>query len=419
MAKRGQTPIAEERRLYGFLERMDTPEADGTVSTLAMRRTNFVFDAIDERSFIEGDFRPENPRAMPLVRVSTTEGNFRRRSGLEDNLLQEGGWYRLQCVSRPGGAYVWTAIADDGQAFRPELSGALAEITYLPDGEGPAPTEISTTQSWNAGRKLRDTYNIPAKAENRRKAITAVKRALRGQSQIFVEAVDVGQGSFVSIHNGTRTLIFFDVGEPLWFNAASMPRQGVRFRKPIPGAVVILSHWDYDHYSRAFRDEDLRNLVWIAPGGSVGPRAKKFADGLGRLYALPYKTSFTASLIRLFWGKGTDRNNSGIIVRVNANGRWILLTGDASYEWIAFHMKRKLNGLIVPHHAAQSSHPPHVKIPKPVASCKPAKAVACSGHHNKYKHPSMAVLAEHANRGWHVCITGRVNTYPGRGNKLI
>lgn len=123
----------------------------------------------------------------------------------------------------------------------------------------------------------------------------------------------------VSMHDTQRSRVFFDAGHPLWFNLKSLPPNGVQFLPPANDAVVILSHWDYDHYSRGIFDPSLRRLVWIAPDDRAGPNAKKFADSLGpRLFVLPAGHSMSVGHIKVTRANGADRNNSGIVARIRA-----------------------------------------------------------------------------------------------------
>ena len=176
---------------------------------------------------------------------------------------------------------------------------------------------------------------------------------------------------------------------------------------------IVLSHWDYDHYSRARIDQALKDLLWVAPAGAVGPNTKRFADSLPRLIALSYGQKATIGRLRLSWATGPqdDRNNSGIIARVRSGERKILLTGDASYAHIPADAQSNLSAVSVPHHASARDA---AAVPDPLGP-KPRAIVSC-GIPNRYGHPSASVLDSHTTAGWTVQVSGRVPGYR-RGNK--
>ena len=87
---------------------------------------------------------------------------------------------------------------------------------------------------------------------------------------------DVGQASFVTlVDNQGREFVHFDVGAPTSFNKHTFPKP---FAHTIcADAIVILSHWDWDHLHGAHLWPDLLKCNWIVPNQIVGPGAARLA----------------------------------------------------------------------------------------------------------------------------------------------
>lgn len=125
----------------------------------------------------------------------------------------------------------------------------------------------------------------------------------------FVGVYDVGQGNCnVLVGTGGRPLAFFDLG----YSTAGK-------RQPQPplklclcsNPVVILSHWDQDHYQYYKQDARALSLTWITPEQAASPIAKttkaKIRAAGGALYV---------------WPKGKRLANQGEIRLQHMNFSW-------------------------------------------------------------------------------------------------
>jgi beta-lactamase superfamily II metal-dependent hydrolase len=159
---------------------------------------------------------------------------------------------------------------------------------------------------------------------------------------------------------------------------------------------VVLSHWDYDHYSLAIkRLKGLQNLEWFVPfQSSFGPCANRLLKSIENAGKINFVTAGPVALTRVVsimkcCGQQTNRNDSGLVVRVRTNKGNVLLAGDAGYNFIPTPAKRNLAGLTVPHHGGQGTGvPPNPNAKKAVA------AISC-GIPNRYGHPHSATISSH------------------------
>lgn len=173
---------------------------------------------------------------------------------------------------------------------------------------------------------------------------TAIKEEI-GRTDHPVEWVavyDVGQGNANGICDGAETpLIYFDLGGGVTQNAATFPTALTDFcyaRKP----PVVLSHWDWDHWSAGARFNAASKLKWIVPNQWLGGVHATFAAGLyaaGNLLVWPAgldSISVGQVTILKYSGRGKGRNHTGLAIEVaGPNGQPpILLAGDARYSAI-------------------------------------------------------------------------------------
>src|SRR5262249_12708021 len=155
---------------------------------------------------------------------------------------------------------------------------------------------------------------------------------------------------------------FFDVGAPINPHKRSFPKKSPPIA-PNNRGIVILSHWDYDHYALAYRIPALMGLQWFAPLQKVGPNALKFQQQLGQnLHFIKGDDAYGAFQLRRLSGR--DRNSSGYVLRIDLDGESVLLTGDAEYNHIPDDLKAELTALMLPHHSGGVSAPPAPATPK-------------------------------------------------------
>ncbi|GEM_PF-2927891 len=230
--------------------------------------------------------------------------------------------------------------------------------------------------------------------------------------ELLVRVVDVGQASCNAIHsqpNVNSVLGFYDVGRPLWFQSKSWPTKPPAIHTP-KDAFVVLSHWDYDHYSMALGYKPaLLDLKWYAPFPlHPGPIVKRVITRLGS--NLSFITAATQRIFRgvLLYactGPANNRNQCGYAMQVQTSQGNILLTGDADYQYIPLPAQHGLKGLVISHHGGTNTGTP----PTPLGSL--GNAVVSFGIPNKYNHPESTQINRHASVGW-VVIASNWTKHP-------
>ncbi|MEQ9561762.1 MAG: hypothetical protein RLN69_04515, partial [Woeseiaceae bacterium] len=240
----------------------------------------------------------------------------------------------------------------------------------------------------------------------------------------FVSVLDVGQGNANALwsnHGGAH--LYFDVGGGVLQHAKTYP-PSMKFcvsRDP----VIILSHWDWDHWSSAaVRGHPyLRRLTWIVPDqGSLPGVHASFAEQLimdgATVYRWPdewKEKQFGQLTIQRCTGRG--RNDSGLALLIDApdgTDRRVLLTGDASYESIpaiANNRSDPFHAVVAPHHGGK----PHVTNPLialPTRS-KLRRLIYSYGSPNYYGHPHYRTQHQHRQAKWYAKQTR--HTVPSQG----
>ena len=199
----------------------------------------------------------------------------------------------------------------------------------------------------------------------------------------FVLVNDVGQGNWNEYHCGNNIPLVFDIGADRYASNKSarsligqiLPQYQSLEKKP----VVIISHWDLDHYRCLLSMSDLEiNLFdcFIVMETLPTATAKKAYDlieknlGVNILAVterLPTKKAASlmihplhkAKKLSIYQGVGNNTNNTGFIVAVSNNHTIVLLSGDCSWSQLNHltraegqHKKKRLCHLVVPHHGS-------------------------------------------------------------------
>jgi len=208
---------------------------------------------------------------------------------------------------------------------------------------------------------------------------------------------DVGQGNCnAPLCDEGFVLIYYDFGGGVLGNRATFPKffDPCFTRKP----SVILSHWDWDHWSAAQRvAEFLPPTPWIVPRQSLGGVHRKFLTRLEETCEVnvwPAGLSSIGSNIRIEKCTGAGRNHSGLAVILESphmDGQRILLTGDARYSAIPSALELPFTSVVVPHHGGSSRG---TRIPS--SDARPNGRIAYSyGLPNIYGHPLESTSIRH------------------------
>jgi hypothetical protein len=205
---------------------------------------------------------------------------------------------------------------------------------------------------------------------------------------------DVGQGAATALLQDGVPVLYFDLGGSAIGNWPSFPvvLQKFCFTANPP---VVLSHWDWDHWSSALRDHEALSRDWILP-------IQNGAGDLGGVHAR-FIAMLRANGAKLWWwdydlqrldllhldgqvyrarGPASSRNESGLALRIGCPPVQALLPGDASIANVhAFG--QPLDYLVVPHHGGQSEL---ADLPRPLRKTR-SHLVYSYGVENSYLHP--------------------------------
>lgn len=182
-------------------------------------------------------------------------------------------------------------------------------------------------------------------------------------------------------------------------NLATFPKTFKGFESPAP---IILSHWDWDHWSSVSRFPELLENDWITPLPPDKPIQQALAwilNGLGclSLWLPGMPETYRTKHFLLERCTGSTTNDSGIAVTLfgGAKGsKSCLLPGDANYAHVPSVHTERFNALSISHHGGRLHS---MTIPRP----KRGAMAACSvGAGNSYKHPFWETVHAHHDEGW-------------------
>jgi len=391
------------------------------------RLHSIIIDTVDALvSFDQVDlpFEEWKRENLALLRIVTTAKKFAKLAGIGDpndengheNLV--GRWMELQLVPRGklSGPRAQVCRLSERGYERLELF-TVSEITDFGfDPEEPKSIGAAANSSKVLAARL--------KHRRQRKGIVASTtaswhdcvRLYRRVAHATIHNVivhDVGHASFLSAIDSTGAPIFhFDYGWPIPWNWKTYPPT-----TPLgPYAdIVVLSHWDSDHYAGFHRWPTVRNAFWIVPDQEVGPNAEFVVESLmtaGRLImsSLPPNKNFSVGGITLIGcdssvvnGKSKKINNSGLAISISLKSkRNVLLPGDADYKAISNFLYPAPDFLVVSHHGAK------VEGSVPLAPTGCCRAVVSLGLQNCYKHPSIQSMNDHSAAGWPLEFTSEL-----------
>jgi hypothetical protein len=220
----------------------------------------------------------------------------------------------------------------------------------------------------------------------------------------WIGVYDVGQGNANAACDAAETpLLYFDLGGGVTQHHSTFPSALTDFCYKF-NPPVVLSHWDWDHWSSGARFPGAQGLDWVVPLQNLGGVHATFAAGLhnaGHLYVWPgahVQLSVGQVTVRKCTGQGTGRNHTGLAVEVKgpAGQSPILLTGDARYSAIPGATASTFTSLVVPHHGADMrSHA--VPAGKRLAGARTAYSF---GPNNSYRHPRAVTQQDHDRNRW-------------------
>jgi hypothetical protein len=315
-------------------------------------------------------------------------------SGLGRNIIPRGG-DNQDGGGQPGEAQ-WFEIHLDP-------AGDGARIYHSLFGEGlPVGVQSANKASPADMRRLTAAFDLASHTATQQQ----IDRALARVGPIeLIGVYDVGQGSM----NGLCTRdglprAYFDLGGGVLANAKSFSSllQNICFTTKPP---VILSHWDWDHWSSATRFPHSQSLTWIVPNQRLGAVHAAMAAAIslsGKLLVWPPGLALTSvGQVRIEKCTGSSgRNHTGLAALVSgpAGQDPILLTGDARYSAIPSGMS-SFHSIVIAHHGADMG-----SKQTPICSGNSAARVAYSyGKGNTFGHPRSCTYSRHHAKGWPHC----------------
>jgi len=229
----------------------------------------------------------------------------------------------------------------------------------------------------------------------------------------------VGQGDGIAvIDTSGRSVFHIDYG-----GHQKNPFKGsldVDARMPVDSdRLVMLTHWDQDHWCTANRGTRAKAAQWLVPRQVTSPSAVKFATELDTLHhiacipesevGIPHR--FEADNGDEIWweklaksetdaAKYEDCNSTGVAFSIvkrskNGKGQVILLPGDAPFHKVDHyhrHSKAKLTltGIVAYHHGSNTHWTDDtykLLLNWPRRRLRPAEVIFSCGKGNSYQHP--------------------------------
>ena len=189
-------------------------------------------------------------------------------------------------------------------------------------------------------------------------------------NDIRINVYKVGDGNCNYIYIG-KSRVLYDIG----YNIHSWPKQNINecIYKPYVCAsrrfkpsIVIISHWDLDHFiGCAYANKALFEVPWIVKESNdkiavSAQRLIKYLYIKGILYFYNnINNNNNNSFIKIHIGKGKDKdvskaNCEGIYVVIEYDGKKALLTGDVPYK--CMNHESDIIFMVAPHHGGKMEY---------------------------------------------------------------
>jgi len=230
-----------------------------------------------------------------------------------------------------------------------------------------------------------------------------------GEGELWVTALDVGQGTAVLVESKTHTLLY-DTG-PRFSGTADAGGRIVapylRWRGTEAIDLLVVSHLDSDHSGGAA--SILRGTPVAAVLSSIdaahpalrGAAAVQRCEAGSRIDAGALRIDVLRPLAADYAQPRLASNAASCVLRVSLGPHRLLLTGDVpareEAELVAREGDLKVDWLSVPHHGSRSSSSEAL-----LDAARPAWASVQAGYRNRFGHPDTQVVGRYMARGVHV-----------------
>jgi hypothetical protein len=393
-----------------------------------------ILDGVDVQSFKGAAKTLFSNRAewIPktwIVALDPGSPLFKKISSLHSDGNTETGWYEVKFV------------LDNGAGS----NGLLQPLRALANG---VPERVRVTGvEMLTNRRTQNKLNRFSRLQGAPRATKAqIKQlldlAVADIRSPMITVYDVGQANWnalVDTHecptSAPKVRMFFDFGVPTGWNYNTLPTPPL---DPLasstiePGAPVVLSHWDLDHWAGAALGQPLygsrglrirwdsravNDRKWLVPnqgrfssGQRISPTSWRLAIILyrkGNLMVWPTLLN-TVQSSRGDWlvkcvpapGVKSNNNNTGIAFSALLHEEWrgyTLCPADAEFSSVFFNLPQSLKffNLIASHHGGNLKHPGLI----PPALYGKHSRLAIS-HGARYGHPTAAAKAAYTAKQW-------------------
>lgn len=215
---------------------------------------------------------------------------------------------------------------------------------------------------------------------------------------------DVGQGACQAAVDSAMHLpqLYVDFGGGVLANRKTFPDDFAGFcftAEP----MVVLSHWDWDHWSSALRHPEALDTPWLTPPVPMTPiqlafAAELYAHGTLHIWDHTWPATVTEGPVTIERCTGRTANDSGLAVTLRPkrnSTRNCLLPGDAAYVYIPSVVAGDSFSMLCMTHHGGRLHSATYPRPK-----RRASSVLSAGPRNSYRHPMFDTIATHLENGW-------------------
>lgn len=235
-------------------------------------------------------------------------------------------------------------------------------------------------------------------------SINLKERLARISTAGGVAFYDVGQGACQAAIDDEMLIpqLYVDFGGGVLSNKKTFPDGFAGFCFTC-NPMVILSHWDWDHWSSVQRWPEALKTPWLTPPVILKPIQLAFAaelheQGSLHIWDAEWPETITAGAVTIERCTGRTANDSGLAVTLRRRRnslRNCLLPGDADYACIpSVAAGESFSILCMTHHGGRLHSPTYPKVKRGAVS------VISAGPRNSYRHPLFDTVATHLEHGW-------------------
>jgi hypothetical protein len=400
-------------RYYAFLSKIedvspkDMPIEDQTWAALFEIVPYEWIESLPEEIWESKSPLPISPASL-IETDETKASDFAEALNAKVGEIDEGDWYILEDIEPlEEGSPRPAETVSTGKVVKGIRSGGDYKRKGVPTNVkgGPAPV--------NKRQKLRDKFpsQDPIFIES------LIIKQMGNQIPHAIGVMDVGQAACNLVYDrGGNPIFYSDAGFPTHRYEPSAQNNGLLNPGPclVNNPFVVLSHWDLDHclmVERSLNTAELSNLLWVVPHQPLGAVGNNIFSRLQNVHVWPANRinplQSTNNRIKILKCNGNTMNDSGLAVAVNTgpdgDERWVLLPGDATFQYIQGVADVAYDWITAPHHGSNSKLDTN-RIPRPRAN-NPGRIAYSYGIMTDnvthcYNHPSQNAIQKYISRGW-------------------